>query len=98
MVAGGEEMLVAGACNQTYTMTRFAPAPGANPMTNALSGRPKVAIVTGASSGIGLEMVKSQESRALLLVESWTIPVADRPPDRPLAILQARRTSGSAWL
>src|SRR5258706_5904716 len=34
---------------------------------------------------------RCRESRALPLVEWWTIPVADRSPDRPLAILQARR-------
>src|SRR3984893_8550922 len=34
---------------------------------------------------------RCRESRALLLVEWSTIPVADRSPDRPLAILQARR-------
>jgi len=34
------------------------PASSDGPVQDALSGRPKVAIVTGASSGIGLEMVK----------------------------------------
>src|SRR5258708_30830073 len=34
---------------------------------------------------------RCRESRALPLVEWWTIAVADRSPDRPLAILQARR-------
>ena len=37
------------------TRIRFVEGPGAR---DALSGRRKVAIVTGASSGIGLEMVK----------------------------------------
>src|SRR5258706_4968079 len=35
--------------------------------------------------------LRCRESHGLPLVEWWTIPVADRSPDRPLAILQARR-------
>src|SRR5258708_1893453 len=44
------------------------PASSDGRMQDALSGRPKVAIVTGASSGIGLEMVKRLIERGYRVV------------------------------
>jgi NAD(P)-dependent dehydrogenase (short-subunit alcohol dehydrogenase family) len=40
------------------TIMKSGSASSSGRVGDALSGRPKVAIVTGASSGIGLEMVK----------------------------------------
>jgi NAD(P)-dependent dehydrogenase (short-subunit alcohol dehydrogenase family) len=46
------------AIHKEKTIMTLESASSGGRVTDALSGRPKVAIVTGASSGIGLEMVK----------------------------------------